>query len=260
MISIIVPCYKSANTLAETLQSVLDQDYSCWEVLIINDGSPDDVEDIALKWTALDSRFKYFKKENEGLGTARNYGIKKSSGKYILPLDSDNKVKSSFLRKAIRILEANNNVGVVYGNAEYFGEQNGIWHVGDFKPLALLDGNYIDACAVFRKSVYNLTKGYDQNLPYQGHEDWDFWLQVLQTKFEFYYLDEITFDYRVTKTSMIRSFTIEMEKTNIDYIRNKNHKLYVAYYPKLYALYKGIRIETNKTVRERFIRKLKKYL
>lgn len=78
LISIIVPCYKQAHYLGEALQSVLEQTYENWECIIINDGSPDNTEIVAKKWIEKDVRFRYLYKENGGLSSARNAGIKKS--------------------------------------------------------------------------------------------------------------------------------------------------------------------------------------
>ena len=78
LVSIIVPCYNQAHFLDEALQSVLSQTYTNWECIIVNDGSPDNTENIAEKWLAVDSRFKYIKKDNGGLSSARNIGIKMS--------------------------------------------------------------------------------------------------------------------------------------------------------------------------------------
>ena len=117
VISIIVPCYNQAQYLPETLQSVLEQDYRHWECIIINDGSPDNTEEVALEWCSKDERFKYFKKENGGLSDARNYGIKHSVGKYILPLDSDDKISKDYTLEAI-------NVGLSY---LVFTMKNGIY-------------------------------------------------------------------------------------------------------------------------------------
>lgn len=227
LVSIIIPCYNSESTLEETLQSVFNQDFHQWEALIINDGSPDNLEEIALKWTDKDSRFKYYKKVNGGLGSARNFGVNIAKSKYFLPLDSDNKVRKNFLSSGIEILEKNSTIGVVYGNAKCFGERDNLWVVGEFDKYKMLQHNYIDACAIIRKSLFLEIDGYDENLPYQGHEDWDFWLKVMKTNFQFYYLNQITFDYRVLKNSMINSFTKQMTQENIKYIRKKNYELYI---------------------------------
>ena len=81
-ISIIVPCYNQVQYLDECLQSVLDQTYTNWECLIIDDGSPDNTEDLAKIWVEKDERFHYFKKENGGVSSARNFGIEKAKGGY----------------------------------------------------------------------------------------------------------------------------------------------------------------------------------
>lgn len=66
-VSVIVPCYNQAKYLSEALQSVLDKTYENWECIIVNDGSPDNTEEVAKQWVEKDSRFKYFYKENGGL-------------------------------------------------------------------------------------------------------------------------------------------------------------------------------------------------
>ncbi|WP_052417932.1 glycosyltransferase family 2 protein [Jejuia pallidilutea] len=115
ILSIVIPCYNSESTLEGTLESVLHQDFQDWEAIIVNDGSPDNVETIALTWLEKDERFKYYKKQNGGLGSARNYGISKAKGEFILPLDSDNQVKEDYALKAISVFTEKRNVGVVYG-------------------------------------------------------------------------------------------------------------------------------------------------
>ena len=83
LVSIIVPCYNQAQYLPETLQSVLDQTYTNWECIIVNDGSPDATEAVAQEWCEKDHRFIYLKKENGGLSSARNAGLKIAKGDYI---------------------------------------------------------------------------------------------------------------------------------------------------------------------------------
>ena len=89
IISVIVPVYNAESFLDETLQSVLSQTYENWECIIVNDGSTDNTESIAKRWCKRDARFRYFYKENGGLSSARNLGIKYSNADYIAFLDSD---------------------------------------------------------------------------------------------------------------------------------------------------------------------------
>ena len=100
-VSIIVPCYNQAAYLAETLDSVLDQTYQHWECVIVNDGSPDNAEEIANEYVAKDNRFKYLWEKNEGPSQARNFGILNSDGKYVLPLDADDLVAPTYVGRAV---------------------------------------------------------------------------------------------------------------------------------------------------------------
>ena len=256
-VSIVIPCYNSETTLEETLTSVYNQEFDEWEALMINDGSPDNLETIALKWVEKDPRFKYFKKENGGLGTARNYGINKAKGAFILPLDSDNKVSPKFLEKGLQIFNSNPSVGVVYGNALFFGERQGVWKVGHFEGYKMLEHNYIDACTLIRKSVFDTLGLYDDSMPHQGHEDWDLWLRVMGSNYTFHYLKEITFEYRVTHDSMIKSFDEKMLNENIDYIKKKHYKLYIKAFSELYNKSKLIKKNHKK---DTFLKKVKRKL
>lgn len=229
-LSIIIPCFNAERTLESTLQSVLDQDFQYWEAILINDGSTDKTEEIALKWIKKDSRFKYFSKQNEGLGKTRNYGISRSEGTYILPLDADNQLLRDFAQEAIAVLENDKNIGVVHGHAEYFGEKSGTWLIEKYNFAKILTNNYIDACAVYRKELWTKVGGYDVNMPFQGHEDWEIWLAFGNLQVNFYHLGTITFKYFVSNNSMIRSFSNEMLVANQDYIAKKYSKQYYTAY------------------------------
>ena len=97
LISIIVPIYNVEKYLRQCLDSVLNQTYQNFECLLINDGSPDNSAGICKEYVDKDARFHYFEKENGGLASARNFGIKYSKGKYITFIDSDDWVESDYL-------------------------------------------------------------------------------------------------------------------------------------------------------------------
>lgn len=96
-ISIIVPIYNQEKYLKKCLDSIQSQTFSNFEVILVNDGSIDGSEEIALKYVASDSRFKYFKNENHGLSYSRNFGIQHSQGNYICFIDSDDYIDNKFL-------------------------------------------------------------------------------------------------------------------------------------------------------------------
>jgi glycosyltransferase involved in cell wall biosynthesis len=254
ILSIVIPCYNSESTLESTLESVINQDFQDWEAIIINDGSTDSTEEIALRWVEKDKRFKYYTKQNEGLGKTRNYGIAKSTGGYILPLDSDNQLIKDFTLEAIVIFDNNQEVGVVYGDAEYFGERSGIWKVAEYDFKKILAGNYIDACAIYRKKIWEEAGGYDENMPCQGNEDWEFWVALGVLNVKFHHLEKVTFKYYFSKNSMIRSFNEEMILLNNDYIFKKYDKQYQKKYLDIYSLYEKNEQQFKKNLKsEKFV-------
>ena len=89
LISVIVPIYNVEDYLRQCLDSILEQTLSHFEVILVNDGSPDSSGDICREYVEKDSRFHYFEKENGGLSDARNYGIERARGEYLTFIDSD---------------------------------------------------------------------------------------------------------------------------------------------------------------------------
>jgi len=254
ILSIIIPCYNSESTLESTLESVINQDFQDWEAIIINDGSTDTTEEIALRWEEKDKRFRYFAKPNEGLGKTRNFGIERSNGEYILPLDSDNQLMKDFAKEAIFIFENKQDIGVVYGDAEYFGERNGLWKVAEYNFKKILAGNYIDACAIYRKKLWTEVGGYDENMPYQGYEDWDLWINFGVLNIKFYHLNKITFKYFVSTNSMIRSYTNEIIHSNNEYVFTKYSKHYSNMYMELYLLHEKSKMNYQDNLKsEKFV-------
>lgn len=102
LISIIIPVYKVEQYLSKCLDSILAQTFSDFEALLIDDGSPDRSGVIAEEYAARDSRIKVFHKENGGVSSARNYGIKKAQGVYIAFCDSDDWVDADWLETLYR--------------------------------------------------------------------------------------------------------------------------------------------------------------
>ncbi len=226
-ISIIITCYNLAQYLDEALQSVLDQTYTNWECVIVNDGSPDNTEDVAVKWLAKDSRFVYLYKENGGVSSARNFGIEKAKGEYIIPLDADNKLRTQFIKQTIAILDSDKEVDVVYGDARLFGNKDSVWKGNPFDIAEMVLNNYIDTCAGFRKSAWKCIGGYDEKMPVYGFEDWDLWLRMAVRGCQFQYVEETFFDYRVRDNSLLAD-AWKVRPLLLDYIFNKkelNHLL-----------------------------------
>lgn len=108
LVSIIVPIYNTKKYLKNCIDSILKQTYKNIEILLINDGSPDDSDKIMEKYKLKDKRVKCFYKKNGGLSDARNYGIKKAKGKYLCFVDSDDWISKYYVEKLLNAVKENN--------------------------------------------------------------------------------------------------------------------------------------------------------
>src|SRR6267378_7781475 len=119
-VSVVIPCFNHGEFLPEAVASVTNIKRNDIETIVVDDGSTD--ERTRKEMDALPVQgIKVIRQENKGLAAARNAGIAISRGEYILPLDADNRLRSDYIEHGIRILDANPQVGVVYGDAEYIG-------------------------------------------------------------------------------------------------------------------------------------------
>jgi glycosyltransferase involved in cell wall biosynthesis len=223
-ISIIIPCYNHGQYIREAIQSVeLCKDKDLYEIIILNDGSTDNYTISVLQKLAGEG-YHVINQNNQGLGAARNNAIKKARGEYILSLDSDNMIRPEYIYQSIKILDEQPDITMVYGDSEYFGEKTGINNVGEFNLQKIMLENYIDACAVYRKTVWKALGGYDENMPVMGIEDWDLWLNMAFKNYSFYYINEVMFGYRVLGNSMLRSIDDNKRTLGFKYLEEKYNR------------------------------------
>jgi teichuronic acid biosynthesis glycosyltransferase TuaG len=154
-VSIIIPAYNAAAFIGETIESILKQTYSDFEVIVINDGSTDDTEGGVKSFS--DTRILYFYKQNQGVSIARNTGFGFSKGKYLVFFDADDVMSPDFLEKRLGALEGNKEIGFCCGILEFFPihkEQLGACE--DIPSGILLYNQRIETCPsnyMFRRSV-----------------------------------------------------------------------------------------------------------
>ena len=231
MVSVIVPCYKQAEYLPETLDCILAQTYQNWECIVIDDGSPDNTGDVASAYAGRDPRIKYMRQENSGVSAARNNAIRHSSGKYILPLDADDIVAPIYLEEAVRYFESHPECKLVYGLAEKFGVVNGRWELPEYDFHRMLFENLIFNPAVYRRSDFDKTIGYNENMR-EGIEDWDFWLTLLGPEDKVHRIEEVVYYYRIRKSSRNTVADDEEKMTRLFRTIYENHKEYYQEYVK----------------------------
>jgi glycosyltransferase involved in cell wall biosynthesis len=204
-ISIVIPCYNHGKFIRETLESLKSLPQDIYELIIMNDGSTDEYT-IQVLAELTEQGYNILHQPNQGLSKTRNNLIQLAACEYILPLDSDNKIRPEYVTKSIEILDQYQDVSVVYGDRMLFGDVSGYQTIGPFNLQKLMLYNYIDACAVFRKKAWENVGGYDEEMKL-GVEDWEFWLRLAFKGHTFYYVPEVLFDYRVLGDSMARTTT-----------------------------------------------------
>lgn len=224
LVSVIIPCFNQGQYLQEAVDSVLASTYQNIEIIVVNDGS---TEHLGILNSFSDPKIKIINQDNQGLASARNNGIKKAKGEYILPLDADDKIYPTYIEKAVDIIENNSKIGIVYCKAEFFGIKKEEWKLQEYKFPNILWTNSIFCSAVYRKSDWEKVGGYKKEMVF-GFEDWELWLSFIELGLSVYRIPEILFSYRQTAESMSN----KMMKLN-----NKNNmiKLLIKFHPKLYA-------------------------
>lgn len=243
-LSVVIPCFDHGEFLIEAAASAERSIGEPYELIIVDDGSgqPRTLEVLA----ALENA-GYFvvHQENRGLAAARNRGIELATGRYVLPLDADNRLRAEIC-EAMRVLEEDPRVGVVYGDRFEFGLRSGEVRLAPFDLDTLLAGNFIDACAVIRRRVWDECGGFDNAMPYQGWEDWDFWIAAAERGWRFHHLPRITFEYRVRPESMISHCARpEVGQPLQAYIVEKHRELYLRRLPQLLVIVQALQRESR---------------
>lgn len=201
IVSVIVPCYKQADYLPETLDSVIAQTYANWECIIVNDGSPDQTENVASLYCQRDNRIRYISQDNSGVSEARNNGIRHSVGKYILPLDADDVIDKTYIEKAICCFENDSSLKLFTCRKAYkFGVESGIMELPIYEYNKLKWGNLFFCTSMFKRKDFDLTNGFDISLK-NGLEDWDFWLTFIKPSDRVFQTEELLFGYRIKSRS-----------------------------------------------------------
>ena len=220
LVSIIIPAYNCAEYIEETVASAMASTYPHIEIIITNDGSTDSTAVVIDQVAAKNPLVKAFNQINKGVSATRNFCISKASGKYILPLDADDLISTDYIEKAVEALSKNDNVKIVYGKADFFGDRTGDWNLPDFNIHLLARKNLIYVSALFRKADFDKTDGFCPEMP--SLEDWDFWISLLKNGGEVVCLPDKCFFYRVHRKSS-RIATRDLKKKMID-ILNSHHE------------------------------------
>lgn len=218
-ISIITTSYNYDQYISETIESVLAQTYSNWEMIIFDDGSSDNSLEIIQSYCNKDSRIKLYthpNNENKGLITTLKAAIEKAEGKYIVFLESDDYITPDYLEEKIQVFN-NEEVGLVYNNFEFAGDYKNygleklrkeIITKWSKKPLAgdisewLLLKNYIPTFSIVMLKKETL-KDLNYNSPKPESIDWWLWIQIA-SKYKIGYISKPLTYWRMHKDSYLQ--------------------------------------------------------
>jgi glycosyltransferase involved in cell wall biosynthesis len=241
-VSIIIPCYNQAEFIEETLLSVFNQEHAHWECLLIDDGSLDNTAEIIKKWIERDNRFCYYKKENKGVGSARNLGLQKAKGDFIQFLDSDDLLAADKLSASIEAIQKYQ-VDIVCSDYRMFSKS-----IADtLPPFSQLEK--------FEFTFYNLARYWNDGFTVPIHcwffkatlleiiqfpeglsaqEDWVMWLRIFQKTPKTYYIPKTFAFYRINPNG--RTNTADFFEETLEAINYMKHYLSDADFQMLYEV------------------------
>ena len=240
LISVIVPCYNQGSFLDKNLRSIYEQKYKNWECIIVDDGSDDSTPDIAKCWISKDTRFKYHRKSNNGLASARNIGLDKARGNFIQFLDADDFLDNRKFGESFEVIGLEKvNLIVITGYLQF----------NDFKdkpekPHFRLAEKFLNRseilfewdnefaipihCGIFSSDLFHDFR-FPEDL--KAKEDWLMWIKFFQKEeLKIFFIEENLAFYRrhggnMTKKKNMTSDTLKVLKyihkeiSDEDYIR-----------------------------------------
>lgn len=250
-VSIIIPCYNDKDFVEAAVASALALVYEKKEIIIVDDGSNKETKSILQ--TLQGNQVQLITQENKGLSGARNTGINAATGEYILTHDADDIFETSFLEKAVPILEDNPKIGMVSCWVNSFVEFGSV--TSGYKP----NGGTVDdfafsnnACGnlLFRKECWVNVGGYDEQMK-KGYEDWEFNLSVTMKGWVCHIIPEYLFNYRNKPGSMLKDTNANYMEQNFKYVFMKHQTFYKDRFEGTIDRLIGIALEYKKNEKKR---------
>ena len=214
LISIVIPVYNAEKYLEQCLNSIKNQTYKNFEVILVNDGSIDHSESICMDFVKVDTRFKYFTKVNGGASSARNFGLDNVTGNYITFIDADDWVDENHLEVLINNIKDNNSDMAVSSIKKFDNSNNFYFRVYSNEEKYLLNYNKLNrvpannsykiaVSKLFKKELLSDVR-FDESIVYG--EDLEFFFKLYLNINSISYVDEVTYIYRLHDESSSSKF------------------------------------------------------
>ena len=227
-VTIVLPTYNGSKYLRESIESVIDQTYKDWELVIVDDCSTDETLKIAGDYSERDGRIVVIHNRiNKKLPASLNIGFEKARGEYFSWTSDDNIYEKDAIEKMVGYLDANQNIPMVRANMLMIGENaEVISESGEYGELKMLVANCVGACFLYRKSVAQSVGQYDETL--FCVEDYDYWVRIMEQYGTIGNIREFLYQYRwhpgslsSTKRDYVQSQLNEMRKRHVEFYISK---------------------------------------
>lgn len=232
LVSVIIPCYNHGHFLGEAIESVIGQTYPLIEIIVVDDGSTDDTEQIAKAYPNI----QYVRQNNYGLSRSRNVGLSHSKGAYIILLDADDCLFPEAIDIGLRALASRNDCALTFGLFVKIGVSQGLQQLSpntSYGYKDLLQRNVIGnpGTVLYRRKVFTEIGVFDE--ANNSAADYDFYLRVAR-QFPIFCHHQLVVQYRKHGTNMsndaglMLASTVTVLKKQLQYVEG-NHELRVAY-------------------------------
>lgn len=223
--SIVIPTFNRANRLQACLDSILQQTFSDFEIIVVDDGSTDDTQQVVEN--TGDSRITYHYKKNEERAIARNTGIDLAKGEYVTFLDSDDLMYPHHLAEAKRLIEVGNPSTWLHLNYEIKDDlgnvlRKGVNRTGDL-GASLVTGNHLSCIGVFVRRDVIKENQFDEHPDLIGSEDYELWLRLAH-RFPLAYSNVVTAAMIQHPVRSVMGFSEEKLRKRIKYIVEKEER------------------------------------
>ena len=231
LVSIIVPVYKVEKYLNNCLQSLVNQVYKNIEILLIDDGSPDNSGAICDEWEKKDNRIKVIHKKNEGVSAARNLGIQEARGKYFVCVDSDDYVKPNYVENLIRARMKFPEAGHIWSGFQTVNDDSGaakkIYIADESKQYSIFDRSQIKTLSKMWLDASPWMRLYDRSIVINSGIQMDTTISVGEDKlFNYEYLDIVN-----------NTTIVVVNEATYCYRYQDNYSLDTKYYADLLGIY-----------------------
>ncbi len=227
-VSVIIGCHNYEEFLPGAVESVLNQTFRDFEIIIVDDGSTDNSLTVAKRLASANNSeipIRIFHLENVGPAATRRYAIEQSRGRYYLPLDADDKIAPQYLEKTVPELEADQKLGFAYVDTVYFGDTQQHIRQPEYDFSKLCANNFISYCSLVRRAAFDAIDGYDRaNWGY--YEDWDLWIRLGQAGWHGKHVAEPLFFYHHHFGTSLSFYSLRLDPIYRAYLVSQHPEIY----------------------------------